>query len=123
MTDKVAHLLVRVGVAFAFAYPAIHALFHPDSWVGYFPLFVRDLAHSVGMSDLVLLHTFGAVEVCIALWLLSGKHIFWPSLAATAMLLGIVVLNPVQFEILFRDLALAAASAALAAAAWRTRRT
>lgn len=121
MADKIAHLLVRMGVAFAFVYPAIHALYQPDSWLGYFPLFVRDLAHTFGVSDMVLLHAFGAVEVCLALWILSGKYIFWPSLAATAMLLGIVVLNPVQFEILFRDLSLAAASAALATVAWRTR--
>ena len=38
------------------------------------------------MPDEVLLHTFGIVEVILALWILSGWRIFWPSAAATLML-------------------------------------
>ena len=63
---------------------------------------------------MVLLHAFGAVEIIIALWLLSGWKIFWPALAATAILLVIVVANPHEFPILFRDLSLAGLTLALA---------
>ncbi|MDO8513950.1 MAG: hypothetical protein Q7S50_00185 [bacterium] len=107
--ERIAHIALRVGVAFAFLYPPLNALWNPYSWIGYFPQFVRGY-----VPDEVLLHTFGVAEVVIALWILSGWRIFWPSVAATAMLLGIVVFNPANFEVLFRDLAIAAIPFALA---------
>lgn len=116
------NLLLRVGVSLAFLYPPFDALANPDSWIGYFPKFVHLAAQPLGVSDLVLLHGFGIIEVVIALWILSGKKIFWPSLAATAMLVAIVVFNLPQFEVLFRDLSIAAASLALAVGAWQSSR-
>src|SRR3989344_5102673 len=102
-------LLLRLGVAFAFLYPPIAALSDPMSWIGYFPPFILDLP----LDPLVILHGFGVIEVIIALWILSGWKIFLPSLAATVMLLAIVVWNLNQFDVLFRDLSLAAMSLAL----------
>jgi uncharacterized membrane protein YphA (DoxX/SURF4 family) len=102
-------LVLRIGVAFAFLYPAISAIFDPFSWLGYFPPFTRGI-----VPDMVLLHSFGAVEVIIALWILSGRRIFLPSAAATLMLLGIVTIDYTEFQVVFRDLAIAAASLALA---------
>ena len=107
--EKIVSIVLRVGVAFAFLYPALNALVDPDAWIGYFPLFVKGY-----VSDLALLHAFGIVEVVIALWILSGWRIFWPSVAATAMLLGIVVFNLPNFQVLFRDVALAAMPLSLA---------
>lgn len=104
-----ADLVLRVGVAFAFLYPPINALWNPESWIAYFPPFTRGY-----VPDEVLLHSFGAIEVVIALWLLSGKKIFWPSLAAAAMLVAIVVFDFYNFEVVFRDLSIAAAAIALA---------
>ena len=66
------------------------------------------------MPDEVLLHAFGIVEVILALWILSGRRIFWPSVATTLMLLGIVAFNPTNFQVLFRDLAIAAMPISLA---------
>jgi uncharacterized membrane protein YphA (DoxX/SURF4 family) len=107
---RAAYLALRAGVAFAFIYPPIAALTgDPYSWIGYFPGFTRGY-----VDELVMLHTFGVIEVVIALWILSGYKIFIPSLVATAMLLGIVVFNLSQFEILFRDLSIAAVTLALA---------
>lgn len=63
---------------------------------------------------MMLLHLFGVVEIIIGLWLLSGYKIFLPALAATGMLLGIVVFNFSQFDVLFRDLSIAALTFALA---------
>ena len=108
-----ANLALRAGLAFAFLYPPINALSNPESWIGYFPRFMRGY-----MPDMVLLHVFGAVEVVIALWILSGKRIFLPSMAATFMLLAIVVFDANNFEILFRDLAIAGAALSLAIAAY-----
>ncbi len=104
-----AQLVLRLGVAFAFLYPPIDALSSPDSWIGYFPGFMHGI-----VPDLVLLHGFGLVEVVIALWILSGWRIFWPSLAAAAMLGAIVVFDYSSFEVLFRDLSIAASALALA---------
>ncbi|MCE9541883.1 hypothetical protein K8R03_05005 [Candidatus Kaiserbacteria bacterium] len=107
--DSVSNIILRVGVAFAFLYPPIDALANPYSWIGYFPPFMHGY-----ISDTVLLHSFGALEVVIALWILSGWRIFWPSLLATLMLLSIVIFDFNDFEVLFRDLSIAAAAAALA---------
>lgn len=112
--SNTAHLLLRLGVAFAFLYPAIAALYAPDNWIGYLPPFLQSWAAGVGVSSVVLLHCFGFVEVVIALWILSGKKIFWPSVAATVLLLAIVGIHSNQFEVLFRDLSIAAGAIALA---------
>jgi hypothetical protein len=102
-------LVVRIGVAFAFLYPAIDEIFDPYSWIGYFPKWVHGY-----VPDLVLLHSFGAVEVIIALWILWGRRIFWPSLVAVCILMAIVLSDFADFQILFRDMTIAAAALALA---------
>lgn len=106
---KAANIILRLGVALAFLYPPFDALQNPDSWIGYFPSFLLGK-----IPDPILLHGFGIIETVIAIWILSGWKIFWPSLAAAAMLVGIVVFNMPQFEIVFRDLSIAAAALALA---------
>lgn len=109
MRHEASDLLLRLGVALAFLYPPIDALLNPFSWVGYLPQFSRGI-----VPDMVLLHAFGIVEIIIAVWILSGKRIFWPSVAATAILVLIVALNLGDFEVLFRDLSIAAMTLALA---------
>lgn len=101
--------ILRIGAAFAFLYPPIDAFWNADSWIGYFPPFMRGY-----VSDIALLHAFVALEIVIALWILSGKRIFIPSTLATILLLAIVILDASQFEILFRDLSIAAMTASLA---------
>ena len=113
-----AHWLLRIGVAFAFLYPPLDALANPDSWIGYFPPFLL----ASGVPDAVLLHGFGIVEIIIAAWILSGWRIEWPAAIAAVMLAAIVALNSAQFEILFRDLSIAFAAAALAAEAYGRRK-
>jgi hypothetical protein len=110
MRERIVDWLLRIGVALAFLYPPLNALSNPYSWLGYFPGFVRGF-----VPDMVLLHGFGVVEVIIALWILSGKKIFWPSVAAALLLVLIVGFNMTGFEVVFRDLSIAAAAAALAA--------
>lgn len=107
---KYTDILLRIGVAFAFLYPPLNALTDPYSWIGYFPSFLIDR----GVPEMVLLHTFGFFEVVLALWILSGKRIFWPSVVAAAMLMAIVAVNLGDFQVLFRDLSIAGAALALA---------
>lgn len=107
---KLADRILRVGVAFAFLYPPFNAVTNPESWLGYFPGFIQSLP----IDQMVLLHGFGIVEVLIALWILSGKWVAYPAFIATIMLVAIVVFNLSNFEVVFRDLSIAAASLALA---------
>ena len=107
---RTAYLLLRIGAALAFLYPPLSAVFgDPYTWFGYFPAFVQGY-----LPDIVLLHAFGAVEVVIGLWILSGYKIFVPAILATAMLLAIVAFNLPQFDVLFRDVSLACLTFALA---------
>lgn len=105
-----AHVLLRLGAAFAFLYPPIAAVGDPVSWFGYFPAFVRSLP----IDQLVLLHGFGIIEVAIALWILSGRRIRIPAAIATLLLLGIVAFNIPQMDVVFRDLSIACMTLALA---------
>ncbi|HYF13383.1 MAG TPA: DoxX family membrane protein, partial [Candidatus Paceibacterota bacterium] len=91
---KIAQIILRIGIAIAFLYPPINALSDPNSWIGYFPPFTRGI-----VPDEILLYAFGIVEVIVALWLLSGWKVFYPALIAAAMLIGIVVFNIPQFQV------------------------
>jgi len=104
-------LLMRVAVAFAFIYPAISAWFDPDSWIGYFPGFVLDLA---GSNTEFLLHGWGLLEIALALWVLFGVRVYIPSTIMAVALIAVVIANPGQFPILFRDISIALAALSLA---------
>ena len=109
MRNESSDLLLRLGAALALLYPPLDAVLNPYSWVGYIPQFARGI-----VPDMVLLHAFGIVEIILAVWILSGRRIFWPCIAATTILLAIVAFNLRDFEVLFRDLSIAALTLALA---------
>lgn len=107
---EIIEIVLRVGVAIAFVYPAVEASFYPDAWIGFFPLWMRDLP----LDDKLMLHVFGASEILIALWILIGKKIFVPSILASGYLLMIIVLNWKFMDLLFRDIAILAIPLSLA---------
>ena len=96
------NILLRIAIAGSFLYPAIAALLTPAAWIGYFPQFMLGI-----VPDAALLGIWGLVEAVIALWILSGKSIFLPSIAAFLLLAAIVLFNLPLRDILFRDAALA----------------
>ncbi|HEY4516939.1 MAG TPA: hypothetical protein VJG64_03240 [Candidatus Paceibacterota bacterium] len=104
-----ANLVLRAGLAFAFLYPPLNAIFDPNAWIGYFPHFMRGV-----VPDPMLLHSFGIVEIVLALWILSDWKIFWPSAAAALILLTIVFFGWNDLQVLFRDLSIASIALALA---------
>lgn len=106
---KAVDLVLRVGLAFALLYPPLNALGDPNAWVGYFPQFMRGI-----VDDTVLLHGFGLLEVVLALWVLSGVKVWLPALVTAALLVGIVAFNIPEFQVLFRDVSIAALALALA---------
>ena len=112
--ENLPNLLLRVALAFAFLYPPIAALFDPYSWIGYFPPFMLGF-----VPDAVLLHSFGLLEVVIALWILFGKNIFWPSALAAVILLGIIIFDWNQMDVIFRDISILLVAKVLALESYR----
>ena len=104
-----ATILLRIGVAFAFLYPPFDSLMYPQAWISFFPPFMRGI-----VPDPLLLISWGVVEVIIALWILSGKQIFLPSVAAAILLFLIVAFNFYLLEIVFRDITIALTALTLA---------
>lgn len=108
--------LLRASIAFALLYPAISGFITPAAWIGWFPPFVAGLAPAA-----ILLSIWGTVEIVIAAWILSGKRIFLPSLAAAAMLALVVAFNFSLMDIVFRDVSLMLVALALAAVGYRSK--
>lgn len=106
-------ILLRVGLAFVFAYAAISSLVNPEDWVGYLPGFVNERLTFEQVET--MLKVFSIFEIALAAWLLSGWMTFWAALASAAGLLGIIISSPSQFLITFRDVGLLATALALAA--------
>lgn len=105
-------LLLRAGLAFVFFYAAISSFLSPGDWVGYFPLFMRQIVPAA-----VLLPFFSIVEICLGTWLLSGWRIKLAALTSALLLAGIVVANPLLLPITFRDIGLVCMALALYSAA------
>lgn len=110
---------MRLAVAFAFLYPAVAAWSDPYSWIGYFPGFLLELA---GSNELLLLHGWGAIEVILALWVLFAVRVYVPGILMALALLAVIVANPGQFPILFRDISIALAALSLALVNWQKTR-
>lgn len=106
---RLGHSLVRAGVAFALLYPSIAAFSDPIAWAGYFPAFVHQLPVDINL----LLYAFGALEIVLALWLLSGRSIRFPAFLSALIILVIVLMNANDFGVLFRDVSIAFAALAL----------
>lgn len=104
-----ASLLLRIGLAFVFLYAATSSLMHPSQWVGYLPSFLQKMGNAT-----TLLKLFSVLEIVLALWLLSGKFARYAALISTAMLAGIVIAQPGDLLITFRDVGLAFMALALA---------
>lgn len=93
--------LLRFGLAFTFLYAGIGSFLHPEVWVGFFPPQLEMIAP---LSQLLPL--FSIYELVLALWLLSGRWLFYASLLTAATMLGIVIANFSSMDIVFRDLGL-----------------
>lgn len=112
--QKTALFLVRLGVAFAFVYAAISGFISPQDWIGYFPAFMQNILPGTG-----IVAVWGIVELILGLWILSGKRIFIPSLLAALAMIGVILFNFAQMDVLFRDVSIALAAAGLAVWSYR----
>lgn len=108
-TQKTALVLLRFGIAFTFFYAAVFSFLNPNDWIGFFPLFLRNI-----LPAGLILAGFGFYELVLGFWLLLGKYIFSAGLISAATFLGIIVFNIGAFDIIFRDVGLFFAALALA---------
>lgn len=109
MKIKHAVLILRIGLGFAFLYASISSFLNPNNWIGFFPLFLRNL-----INENLLLNLLSVYQLFLGLWLFSGKYNFYSAIVSSATLFGIVIFNLGTFDIVFRDISLLFSSIALA---------
>ncbi|MDP3995252.1 MAG: DoxX family protein [bacterium] len=100
--------LIRLALAFAFAYVGIASFTNPGLWAGFVPTFVSSI---IPVETFLKIHGVG--QIILALWLLSGKKQAWSGLVAAAALFGIALFNLSAWDIVFRDVSLGLAALAL----------
>jgi hypothetical protein len=99
--NEVAKWLLRIGLAFVFIYASVEIYINPSNFIKYIP---SDILNILPLH--LFLHSFGVIEVALALWLLSGWKGAYPSIISVAMIIGIVVFNMEHFQVLFRNVAI-----------------
>lgn len=107
--QKLASLILRIGLAFVFGYAAISALIIPEAWIGFYPQFIRNI-----VPDQILLYSHSFGEIFLAVWLLSGKKTFYAAVLSAVWILGIILGTLNVFLITFRDVAILFSAGALA---------
>ena len=100
--------LLRAGLSFVFAYAGVTMLLSPEGYVAYLPELLDDRALTIA-----LLRAFGLFELVLVAGFLSRRHVGTAALTALATLISIVAVNPDSFDVLFRNVAIATAAAAL----------
>ena len=105
-----ASFLIRVGLAIVFLYAAVGAFLDPQSWIGFFPAWLRDI-----VPGNILLGFHSIFEIFLSLWLLSGKRSYEAGVVSSLFLGLIIVVNLGAFDIVFRDVAIFGMALALTA--------
>ena len=106
-SNKIASLLLRIGLAAVLIYAGISQFMTPSDWVGYLPHFLTN-----HVSSQLLLHIFSVYELIMAVWLLSGKYLKCSAALAAATFTGIILTNLAVLTITFRDIAMVFAALA-----------
>lgn len=100
--------LLRASLSFVFAYAGVTMLMAPEGYLEYIPVLVEGW-----MPSMALLRAFGAYELVLVAGLLSRRRVASAALASGVTLIAIVAVNPDSFDVLFRNVAIAGAAAAL----------
>ncbi len=104
--------LLRAGLAWVFFYAAISSFVRPFNWIGFLPLWSRNIFPGF-ISEFAALDIIAILELLLALWLLSGKKLALGAIAASLFLAGILFTNLGVLDVTFRDGGLLFASLAL----------
>jgi|SRR6185369_979041 len=112
---KTVIILLRLSIASVFLYAAVAATLHPIDWIGYMP----PVGKIVPLKTLLL--GFSLYEFALSVWILSGWKGLYSGLLAAVTLVGIIVVNWGDIDILFRDFAIFFAALALAASSLKNK--
>lgn len=112
--ERLPSLLIRIGLAFVFGFAAISGFLQPETYLYYLPDLIRNSPYA-----LLVLHAFGVYEILLSVWLLSGKEKGYAGLISAGTLFGITATNLVNFQVVFRDVAIIFASLALMVLDWK----
>jgi uncharacterized membrane protein YphA (DoxX/SURF4 family) len=107
-TQNLPALLLRVGLAFVFAYAAISSFREPAAWVGFVPGLVQHILQAT-----TFLHLFALFELLLAAAFIVGKFVRYAAALAVLSLAGLVIFNLNALLVTFRDIGLACMAAAL----------
>jgi len=102
-------LFLRIGLAFIFIFAAISAFMNPQAWIGFVPEFI---GNTITRGFFLFFHD--VINLCLGLWLISGKKTFYAAIVSCIMLAGITLTNLSSFLVTFRDVGLFFAAVALA---------
>ncbi len=108
MEERLTSWLLRAGLAFVLSYAATASLLHPATFARYFPSFLP-----ATWTDR-LLPAFAVFETLLAVALLTDRYAYVASILAGLTMVAIVTVNPHDFDVLFRNVAIACAAFALA---------
>lgn len=106
--QKGALISLRIGIAIVFLYASIAATLQPYNWIGYIPQAVRNI-----FPGQILLPIFSIYQFILGIWILMGWKTFYSAILAAFTLLGVILANIGQLDILFRDFAIFFSSIAL----------
>lgn len=112
--QKLVFLFLRLSIASVFLYAAVASTVDPSNWIGFIPQQAERIAPAS-----TLLIEFSIYQGVLALWVLSGWKSFQSSLLAGITLLGIIVANWGDINILFRDFAIFFAAISLAVGSYK----
>ena len=111
---KTVSLLLRIGIAFTFFYAATQTMLHPDDWIWFFPTFLRDL-----IPHQLLLTGFSLYEILLGILLLTGWQLLYSASLVAVTVLGIILFNLADPDIIFRDVAIFFTAVALATGSYQ----
>jgi len=110
---RLVSFFLRTGIGIVFLYAAIASTLNPTSWQGFIPYFITNI-----LPASLFLKFFSLYQLILFLWLISGKKIAYVGVLSTITLIGIIIFNINQLEIVFRDVAIIFATIALTILTW-----
>jgi len=108
MGKNSAGTILRWGLAFIFFYAAVASLLRPESWLTYFPQFLKNI-----LPSHILLVGFSFYELILAALLFWGRKLAQASILAAITLGVIIVFNLDSLDAVFLDAGLLMAALAL----------
>lgn len=105
---KLVSFFLRTGLAIVFLYAGIAALLNPAVWIGFIPIWVRNI-----IPGNIFLPMHAVLDIIIGMWMIAGKKLLYVSIIASLSLFLIIIFNTTALDIIFRDIALLFSAVAL----------